>query len=173
MLAKRVTTKPTLKLKFSSEIVTFPVCLLDIFKSKPDYLHLLSAFALACLLVFVPPSRFQTWHHFLSSRPKVAKQLHFCQLSEKIFLHWLLLSLTLSYPPVINVMFMKDACCVCMAAHASVWTTVHLHWKTRCGRSRGSTRRLQNLWQILLKLIKGMSPFYFYTVESLQAWKVK
>lgn len=143
MLAKRVTTKPTLKLKFSSEILTFPVCLLDIFRSKLGRLHLLSAWALVCLLIPLL-SRFQTWHHFLSSRPKVAKQLHFCQLSEKIFLHWLLLSLTLSYPAVINVMFMKDACCVCMAAHASVWTTVHLRWKTRRGRSWGSAGRLQN-----------------------------
>lgn len=90
-----------------------------------------------------------------------------------MFLLWLLLSLSLSYLPVIAVMFMKDVGYVCMAAHASVWTTVHLCWKTWGGRSRGSTRRLQNPWQILMKLIKRMSPFYFYTVESLRACKIK
>ena len=87
---------------------------------RPVYLCVCLCFAL------------QAWHHFLSSRPKVAKQLHFCRLSEKM-----LLPLTGSQPnsllsSVINVTSMDDAGYVCMIAHAFVWTAVHLCLQTRC-----------------------------------------
>jgi len=38
----------------------------------------------------------QAWHHFLSSRPKVAKQLHFCRMSEKMLLR------RLSHSPLVS-----------------------------------------------------------------------
>lgn len=58
-------------------------------QSHTSSLHLLSAYMFLHLLVFVFLFFFvlQAGHCFLSSRPKVAKQLHLCRLSEEMFLH--------------------------------------------------------------------------------------
>lgn len=118
MLARRVITRVTLAWKISLEIGTCPVCLpTGHFRRKLDCLHLLLTCVLVCLWFSPTPPLLQIWHHFLSSRPKVAKQLHLCQLSEKMSLLWLLLGLSLSYPPVMWCLWKMLATCAWLLMH--------------------------------------------------------
>lgn len=108
--------------------------------------HVYTCYLSVCLCVcfcFV----LQAWHHFLSSRPKVAKQLHFCRLSEKMLLRWVVHKPNSLLCSVKNVMSLEDAGFVCMIAHAFIWTAVHLCLQTLCRKSWGRQREESGVWK--------------------------